>query len=95
MATVSEKSIETKVVRYARARGVLVLKLNVMHNRSWPDRVFWIPGGRPFLIEFKRPGATPTPKQAIMLRKLEELGYDVTWCDSVESGIEELRMRGV
>jgi hypothetical protein len=46
-----EADIENWVVEEALKRyGVPSLKLNTQGNTGWPDRAFWIPGGRPLLI---------------------------------------------
>ncbi len=83
-----ERTIEAAVVRWAKAQGIESLKLNTMGRRSMPDRLFWLNGGRPLLIEFKRPGKRPTKLQAYTMKKLKGLGYAVVWCDSAEEAIE-------
>lgn len=80
-----ERSIESTVVAWARRQGVMVTKLQGLGNRSWPDRIFWIPGGRPCLIEFKRPGGKLTPLQAECIGKLAGCGYSVSVCDSADA----------
>lgn len=67
-----ESSIEKAVVNKAAAYGILSVKLGL---EGWPDRIFWLPGGRPFLIEFKRPGETPDPLQLRRIDILRQLGY--------------------
>jgi hypothetical protein len=67
--------------------------MSTQFTRDWPDRLFFIPGGRPLLIEFKKPGKVPTPKQAHRIKELRELGYDVEVCDSKEQGVEAIRSR--
>ena len=88
-----ERNIEARVVRWAERRAIPHLKLNVMFRRAWPDRVFWIPGGRPALLEFKRRGKQPTPLQAHTIKKLKALGYDVCWFDNSEKAIRYLEER--
>lgn len=70
----SEKNIEQ---RFVRKCPVPTLKLNVLFSRGWPDRLVFIPGGRPFLVEFKRPGETLSPLQEKCHAMLKTLGYDV------------------
>lgn len=53
------------------------VKLTPAGNRGYMDRLFWIPGGRPLLIEFKVPGEEPEPLQAYRIERLREIGYDV------------------
>ena len=57
--------------------GIEGSKLNIRSDTGYPDRIFWIPGGRPLLIEFKRPGEEPEPKQIHIHNKLRQLGYNV------------------
>jgi hypothetical protein len=70
----SEKKIEQ---RFVKKCPVPTLKLNVMFSRGWPDRCVWLPGGRPFLIEFKKPGEALSPLQEKTHAQLKSLGYDV------------------
>lgn len=72
-----EKAIEQRLVKGLKKRGVPNVKLNVMYSRGWPDRLIFIPGGRPFLCELKRPGETLTPLQEEVHAQLKALGYDV------------------
>jgi hypothetical protein len=68
-------------------------KMNGMGQRSWPDRCFFIPGGRPFLIEFKSPGEEPTVKQAFTIAKLLRQKYDVEVYDDPTRAIEAITTR--
>lgn len=60
---------------------------------GWPDRMFFIPGGRPFLIEFKEVGYEPEPKQKYLHDMLEGLGYDVAWTDDEEAALAAIKAR--
>lgn len=86
-----ERTIEAAVLRWAKKQKLEHLKLNTMGRRSMPDRLFWVPGGKPVLIELKRPGFEPTKLQMNTMKKLKGLGYDVIWTDSAETAIEYLR----
>lgn len=57
--------------------GIIGSKLKILGNTGYPDRIFWLPGGCPFMIEFKRPGEEPEPKQLYIHDQLRELGYQV------------------
>jgi hypothetical protein len=57
--------------------GIVGSKLVTPGDTGYPDRIFWIPGGRPLLIEFKRPGEEPKPKQEYIHAQLKKLGYQV------------------
>lgn len=88
--TALESSIESKVVRWCKAHDVLTTKLSGPGHRGKPDRVFWLPGGCPVLIEFKAPGKKPTKLQRFWLDAFTELGYDVYLFDNAEDAIVEL-----
>lgn len=82
-----EKIIEEKVCSYAKRLGALVYKFTSMGKRSVPDRIFFLPGGWSFLIEFKQAGKHPTPSQRVEISRLQQQGVSVYVIDSVESGI--------
>lgn len=69
-----ESALEAWAVRWATARAIPTAKL--MQCIGIPDRVFFIPGGSPILIEFKR-GKTSEfqPLQESYLEKLTADGY--------------------
>lgn len=90
-----ESSVENKVVRWAERRGLEFVKLNLTGRRGYPDRLFFIPGGRPFLLELKRPGEKPEKLQQYQIARLRKKGYDVEWTDSAEQAIAWLKERGV
>lgn len=76
---VRESTLEGGVVNWARAQGILVFKADPKYCVGAPDRIFMIPGGKPILIEFKKPGyaATPTRIQTFVINQLRKAGYDV------------------
>lgn len=69
----TESRLEAVCVKWARQRGVLVSKLT--DPAGFPDRAFWVDGGRPVLVEFKDPLGTATELQKTYQRRLLELGY--------------------
>lgn len=81
-----EKEIETKVCAYAKKLGVIHYKFTSPAKRSVPDRVFVLPGGRVFWIEFKRKGEMPRSAQAIEIAKLRQQGATVYIVNDVENG---------
>ena len=82
-----ERTIENAVLAYAKRKyDLLIVKMNLQGRRSWPDRMFMPPGGKPVFIEFKRPGEKPTALQAHTHVKLANLGYVVYVIDSIEAG---------
>lgn len=88
---VSESKIEQKVVREAKKLGVIGLKLTSPGNTGVPDRLFLIPGGRPLLIEFKKPGGFLSPKQLYWIDILVQAGYNVGVHDNVEDAMDSIR----
>ena len=82
-----ELPIEKWVVDEAAKRGVQSLKLGHRYDTGWPDRIFWIPGGRPLMIEFKRPGEFLEPKQEYLCGVLRTLGYEVEIHDNRERAL--------
>lgn len=78
------KDHKIKLRRNSMAPGV---------ETGWPDLEVYIPGGRPFLLETKKPGERPDPKQEHVMGELRELGYDVDWCDNSVIGIAMIEKR--
>lgn len=91
-----EKEIEKPVVKWARANGWLVLKLNVQGRRGWPDDLFV--GGPPLcvlMIEFKRPGERPRKLQDWTIRQLQKKGLEVYVCDNKDDAVRILASKAV
>ena len=86
-ARISEHDIESKVVAYARSKGVLVVKQTHQGARSHPDRAFYFAGGRLLQIEFKAPSKLPTTLQAVTIKKLIALEFTVLLVDDIADGI--------
>lgn len=85
--------LETDIEQRACARalkelGVRSLKLNVVGQTGWPDRMFFVPGGRPLFIEFKRPGEEPGPKQQHIHALLRHIKYEVQVHDTVDGAFQ-------
>lgn len=91
----SEKAaVENPVVKLAQQLGIPVLKVNPLWSAGWPDRVFFVPGGKPLIIEFKRgTDSKLRAKQLEVIAKLKANGYDVHSCNTVEEGKAYLRSR--
>lgn len=68
--------------------GIEGSKLAVKGDNGYPDRVFWVPGGRPLLIEFKAPGERPRPKQQDVHVFLRALKYEVQVHDNAIDAFE-------
>lgn len=72
--------------RYPDARTTLTLR----GRRGWPDEVYWIPGGRPVLFEYKAEGAEPRKLQLHIHNTLRGLGYVVETHTSSAEAIASL-----
>lgn len=83
-----KRHVEDPVVVYARRKRCIVLKLNVMGQRGWPDRAFFAPNGKLGLVEFKRPGCEPTPLQKKRHADLKANGFNVEVIDRKEDGFK-------
>jgi hypothetical protein len=85
-----ESSVERDCVEWARERGILVTKNDTRANAGVPDRVFWLPGGRVLIIEFKRPGEDVElgSIQQGFIEHLRSAGY---WIEVVETKLEFTR----
>lgn len=87
-----ESAAEIRTVRWAQARGILVTKMAGNPSLTgWPDRCFWLPGGRPALVEFKRRGARPRKGEMLQRDRqkyLKGMKYDVlTGCVDADKAI--------
>ena len=88
---VLESHIETKVCYDAKAKlGIRSIKLTPAGQTGYQDRLFFMPGGRPLLIEFKRSGEEPEPKQEYLREELIDLGYNVKVCDNYDDAMEAI-----
>lgn len=85
-----ERHIEKPAVEYARGRGAICLKLNLIGSTGWPDRLFLAPGGRMCFIEFKRPGEVLRRNQPQRVSLLLKYGFNVGVFDELPSAIKFL-----
>jgi len=83
-----EKQIEAKVCEYARERGLLVYKFTSPNRAAVPDRLFVLPNGKMFFVEFKREGEKPTPAQEREHHRLRQHKVSVWVIDNVIDGKE-------
>lgn len=86
-----EKQIEHAVCEYAKRQGILVYKFTSPSRAAVPDRLFILPGGKTFFIEFKRTGEKATPQQQREHHRLTEWGVPVFVVDDVELGIARIQ----
>jgi hypothetical protein len=81
-----EARTEKKVCDYLlKQSGITNSKLAI--GGGYPDRIFWAPGGRPILVEFKAPGEVPEPRQLEVHKRLRALGYEVQVHDEFNAAI--------
>lgn len=88
-----ESNLENRVVKWAKKRRLESLKLNVQGKRHYPDRLFFIPGGRPAIIEFKREGKKPRPAQQFVINLLKALNYDIYYFETYKEAVAWLEER--
>jgi hypothetical protein len=89
-AALLEKIDEQKVVSFAESKGFMVLKLNVLGRRGWPDRMF-VYKGKVFFIEFKRAGETPAKLQQEIHARIRSHNVDVYVVDNWADGSDIIR----
>lgn len=84
-----EKRIETKVCELAlQEYNIPSIKLTPQGQTGYPDRMFFIEGGRPLFIEFKAPNKPARKKQLYIHKVLQDRGYYVYVKDNVKEAIE-------
>ncbi len=88
-----ESTLERWCVKWARARGIQVGKLT--ECVGLPDRIFFVPGGRPLVPEFKDPRGAPSPAQIWHIQRLRESGYAAPLLDTREKFLSEMARKGV
>jgi len=81
-----EKDIEKRVCDFAKSKNILVYKFTSPQRRSVPDRMFLLPSGQVFFIEFKRLGLKPTPAQYVEIERIRKQKVLVFVVDNVEAG---------
>lgn len=72
-----ESEIEGAVSEWCTERNILHAKFSPFGRAGYQDHVYFIYGGRPVLIEYKRPGEELRKLQKHYYYLLKELGYDV------------------
>jgi hypothetical protein len=81
-----EAKIEEAVCNYAKSKGFLAYKFTSPNRAAVPDRLFILPSGHMFFIEFKREGQKPTIPQAREHARLRQQNVQVYVVDSIDQG---------
>ncbi len=71
----SEKQVEKHLVTEAKRLGGVAVKFPTIFNRSWPDRILLLPGGKIAFIELKAEDGRATLGQLRIIQYLNELGF--------------------
>ena len=69
--------------------AVAAIKVNILGNVGFPDRIFLMPY-KPCWLELKRFGKKPALTQQLRMHQLWLLGYDVAWSDNYEDAYDWL-----
>jgi hypothetical protein len=80
----NEKRIEKRLVDGVKRLGGIALKFWPISFSGFPDRIVLLPGGRINFVELKTTGKTLRPRQKIVRRLLERLGFQVYKIDTIE-----------
>lgn len=81
-STMSESSIEKRLVTEVERVGGWCLKLPAIHNAGLPDRLCLFPGGEVVFVELKAFGKKPRKIQILMHQKLKAMGFRVEVIDT-------------
>ena len=89
MARLEDKE-EQDVVDWAEKHGWIAVKVNILGNVGYPDRIFIGPHGRTVWIEMKKRGQKPRKMQYYRMYTLAEREHTVGWFDNAEEAINFL-----
>jgi len=81
MSQMTERKIQSKIIKKLRSRGAIVVKMIVVSLGGFPDLLV-IEDGRVYFIEVKRPGGKPTRRQKIVHERIKGKGVDVYVLDN-------------
>ena len=88
-----ESALEAWCVKWARIRGIIVAKLTQVDGI--PDRIFFVLGGSPVIIEFKKKGklgkGLQEHTQPWYLKTLLAAGYRTYICDTKKQFLEIMK----
>jgi hypothetical protein len=90
-----EHAVEAQFVEWVEAVGFRTIKLELRHDRGWPDRIVILPGGVTVWVEFKRLGEVPTKLQQHRHNFLRAHGHVVICTDDARTAYDEVKRRAV
>lgn len=73
-----ESAIEKALIRVVLSKNGAPVKIQGVGNKSMPDRMCLLPGGKTWFVETKKPGKIPDPLQLFTHAKLREMGFKVS-----------------
>lgn len=80
-----ERDVERRLCALARRHGGVALKWTSPGTMGVPDRLVFLPGGRLYLVEVKRPGGRPRESQKAIHKRLGRLGWPVYVVDDADA----------
>ena len=72
----------------AREQGLIFWNVEGKSINGVPDTLCGKVSGGTVLVEFKRPGKTPTDQQWLRIYELRQAGQDAWWADSVDKWMQ-------
>lgn len=82
---VRERTVERRFDLLAARHGGLSVKWGAPGRVGVPDRLLFMPDGRLYLVELKRPGGRPRASQLAFHAKLERRGFHVHVVDDADA----------
>lgn len=86
-----ETDIESSTTEILRdTYGVLSVKLVMIANSGWPDRIYFGPNGALVFVEWKRGGNDLSPRQRYIRKLLNAFGFTVQTHRTQKRAIPEI-----
>lgn len=88
----TETRLERYCVKFATRMGFYSAKLAIHRDVGFPNRIFFIPGGRPLLVLFKQTDVDDElkAKQQQHLKRLKSGDYHAIFCDDFKDFLKAL-----
>jgi len=86
-----ESRIEYTFVNRVKLLGCEVIKLNLIGNSGWPDRLVIMDKGLVAFVELKKSGEEPRPLQNQRISLLKKLGHHVEWFDDAKDAFNYIK----